>query len=1331
MRIPEYAPGHDGLSFTRDLVLRSAHALKSLGHNGLDTLLLGWNLPDIKIRQQGGLEARANALAEYAFANPTSLNAERQRVDVAIVIRAASLIDERMPSLSGELNDLRFHLEQVGFSFGEEGSAPPPTSSSIVDNAYVLLRVIARETGGGTTPVIVDQLRNLPMTREQARAAFRYLEERNLIYSKFSMPYSGRLSASGHDWLRANPDPPENEADVEQPAAKSADNDSAKDAPPPPAPPPASIATAVQFGPFTRVEGDTDPFVDTKGDATDGTSPSSTSTASSDPSATSDTAEGAGEAIDDDDGLGTPEGLFLHDVLLVPLPGYDPMASFVLKLGWLLSEDTPSPKSRVLTVDALFVATIEAQPSISDGDFSLRRAFLETLEARHNAANYEAKRNAVASRPEPTQIKRRVAAFTLLSGLSNESDVETILNDAQQIARQTTGQDEISFRHLLVAQIMWPNGFERREAADWFGGSEDLDRLRERFSEIISEHFPDDLAQAWRSLIALSAQPIIASALSDSIPDDPRRVDALGLRRYSDAFAALIASVKQEPPLSLAIFGPWGSGKSFFMGMVQAAVDDFAKKVRQAAAPGNDGRAQQSEALNAGFLSRIVQIRFNAWHYVDGNLWASLVQAILEGLEREFGDTEEQSSFERLVQQLARQGEVTLDVEKRLAEARAKADEARTALTAAQTVSEEKKAAERDLTGTDVLGGFQKKMLDEIRPATNSPQAWIQTVGDSLERAANYIGRPELAAELPALRKAARDASASGEALREEVGKVKEVLDQAIAAERRGGALFTWLANSRMAPGWWRVPLILGLSGFVVLALFTWFLERAGGPVLAAIFGAVSILAPIASFAAKATIWARENIASASKAFGVLEGLRDQIESKRAERLARFDTERLVAHQASVAADAEVEKLQLELQAAEAEKRRMEAERKAAGATEQMKLFVSQRLADGSYRQHLGLVHAIRADMERLGTLLKSLPEKGGLENLEPPIQRIVLYIDDLDRCPPDIVVQVLEAVHLLLAFPLFVVVVGVDIRWVSQALGIKYPEQLGASTSIASPIDYLEKVFQIPFWLPPMDSNGARRLLEAAIGTDGLDVTTAQASGVWTGRGIAEPGQRRLRGGGGDTVESGRFEPAMRDQIAMVPDALPSEGGGDPPIEPESLADALSLTYWERTLLLEMAAAIGISPRRVKRFANLYRILKASLSAGDRRRFASPDGPGQYPVPLMLLASATGAPDATAALITALDRIGDSGVGPQQQSPTLVTLLDSVCPIERERKAFMVVRLRLIGLVDDPGTLRQLRAWAPSVRRFLFTAEGPATATSGVRDRDSSDAVPAASFGT
>jgi hypothetical protein len=54
-------------------------------------------------------------------------------------------------------------------------------------------------------------------------------------------------------------------------------------------------------------------------------------------------------------------------------------------------------------------------------------------------------------------------------------------------------------------------------------------------------------------------------------------------------------------------------------------------------------------------------------------------------------------------------------------------------------------------------------------------------------------------------------------------------------------------------------------------------------------------------------------------------------------------------------------------------------------------------------------------------------------------IDRIILYIDDLDRCKPEDVVRVLQRVHMLLAFELFVVVVAVVARWVEEALTQSY----------------------------------------------------------------------------------------------------------------------------------------------------------------------------------------------------------------------------------------------------------------------------------------------------
>ena len=104
------------------------------------------------------------------------------------------------------------------------------------------------------------------------------------------------------------------------------------------------------------------------------------------------------------------------------------------------------------------------------------------------------------------------------------------------------------------------------------------------------------------------------------------------------------------------------------------------------------------------------------------------------------------------------------------------------------------------------------------------------------------------------------------------------------------------------------------------------------------------------------------------------------------------------------------------------------------------------------------------------------------------------LYIDDLDQCEATTVVKVPQAVHFLLAVPLFVVVVGVDSRWIYQALMDEFPELLGPGES-ATPHDYLEKVFQIPLWLEPLNADTSRRMLQGLVGSESERVANGSAS--------------------------------------------------------------------------------------------------------------------------------------------------------------------------------------------------------------------------------------------
>lgn len=75
--------------------------------------------------------------------------------------------------------------------------------------------------------------------------------------------------------------------------------------------------------------------------------------------------------------------------------------------------------------------------------------------------------------------------------------------------------------------------------------------------------------------------------------------------------------------------------------------------------------------------------------------------------------------------------------------------------------------------------------------------------------------------------------------------------------------------------------------------------------------------------------------------------------------------------------------------------------------------FADERSSD--YRRRLGLLSKVRQDLLAIQSQLRDnnarfLDSAVGAPDVRLP-NRIVLYIDDLDRCPPDKVVEVLEAV--------------------------------------------------------------------------------------------------------------------------------------------------------------------------------------------------------------------------------------------------------------------------------------------------------------------------------
>ncbi len=152
--------------------------------------------------------------------------------------------------------------------------------------------------------------------------------------------------------------------------------------------------------------------------------------------------------------------------------------------------------------------------------------------------------------------------------------------------------------------------------------------------------------------------------------------------------------------------------------------------------------------------------------------------------------------------------------------------------------------------------------------------------------------------------------------------------------------------------------------------------------------------------------------------------------------------------------------------------------------------FVSERLKSGGYEEHLGLMHQVKEDLAMLSQRLMPPPARSKeyaakLRQLQEVFPRgparVVLYIDDLDRCPPDTVVEVLEAVQLLVKNPLFIAILAIDERYINRALAQHYKGVLSRQGR-PSASDYLEKIIQIPYRVRPLGEPALRSYLQAQV---------------------------------------------------------------------------------------------------------------------------------------------------------------------------------------------------------------------------------------------------------
>jgi hypothetical protein len=122
-----------------------------------------------------------------------------------------------------------------------------------------------------------------------------------------------------------------------------------------------------------------------------------------------------------------------------------------------------------------------------------------------------------------------------------------------------------------------------------------------------------------------------------------------------------------------------------------------------------------------------------------------------------------------------------------------------------------------------------------------------------------------------------------------------------------------------------------------------------------------------------------------------------------------------------------------------------------------------------SYLEHRQKVESqMRNLRSTLATLAKDLARSG---KKGKPGPRLVFLIDDLDRCQPDEIIDVLESVKLFLDVENVVVILAVDKEVIDRGIEVRYTKfEFAKERAEALGAEYLEKMVQIPLSLLPLD---------------------------------------------------------------------------------------------------------------------------------------------------------------------------------------------------------------------------------------------------------------------
>lgn len=631
------------------------------------------------------------------------------------------------------------------------------------------------------------------------------------------------------------------------------------------------------------------------------------------------------------------------------------------------------------------------------------------------------------------------------------------------------------------------------------------------------------------------------------LSDSEKGEDYFEIKEDVEAFARVMAAKSFEPPLAIALLGKWGSGKSFFMHKLKEEI-------------------QTLSAINShkAFCEGIAHVHFNAWSYMDSNLWASIITRIFEGLEEYIKSSGASDEIKKEIEEHIFQ---KLTISKN--ELKALNDQKNKVDNQLKDLEHKREKIKKDLDDKvlSLRKSTFKNLIKKVDEEFNVKQEIEKTLNDnstftdSAEKFKKII--PQEYWDHP----------------QEFLKQLKSGYTFFKAFFRRENLYINILWLISVISIVFLVPLFLYLFNLQLswqdfnLSKTQWI--------------SISFIGAIFTRAIDTFLKLKKQIAPFWK-------IKEDYETTKKNVISTFQQEEKALKVEIVDRKEQITALDNQIIFNEELKANLEFKLKNALSTEALYIFIEKRANSEDYKKHLGIISLIRKDFEILSGLLtghktelvtnEESDEFKKMFNDKKPLERIILYIDDLDRCPEDRVVEVLEAVNLLMAFPLFIVVVGVDPRWVKTALEYKYEKQFSQNEQKddrISPSNYLEKIFQVPFHLKDANDLNIKNMIEKLAQTK----ITFPNNNVNKTEKVKNENVKRITTDNNQTASDITYI-SSDEKVLKHPNKL-----SDLLMEEE--INTLEISMQEIEQIKSLTEVIGNNPRCIKRFINIFRIIK------------------------------------------------------------------------------------------------------------------------------------------